>query len=93
MPAELTVMVGLICTLIGALIGISGYRRNVHKDGKQDGMILAEISYVKSGIDDIKAEQREQRELHSKLTERIAKVEASAASAHKRLDDRGVGKS
>lgn len=90
MNAELTVLISLGCVLIGALLGIAGYKRNVLKDRRQEGMLLTQIGYIKSGIDDIKAEQREQRDQYNKLTERVARVEAAVASAHKRLDGHGI---
>ncbi len=47
---------------------------------------MTEIGYIKSGIDDIKAEQREQRNTNTQFLERLTAVEASAKQAHKRID-------
>ena len=44
---------------------------------------MTEIGYIKSGIDDIKAEQREQRNTNTQFLERLTAVEASAKQAHK----------
>lgn len=41
---------------------------------------------VKGGIDDVKAEQREQRKTNTDFVGRLVSVEASAKQAHKRLD-------
>ena len=36
-------------------------------EGKQNGIILTEIGYIKGGIDDIKMEQREQRKVNTEV--------------------------
>lgn len=81
---------GLLCTLIGLVISYTVFSRNKAKDDKSDGrqmgQITSDVGYIKSGIDDIKAEQREQRKINTDLYTRITAVEASAKQAHKRLD-------
>jgi len=83
----------LLCTLLGAGLGLAGARRNrdfdIKNEAKTDGVILTEIGYVKSGIDDIKRKQDKQDEQYTKMAERVTAVEASAKQAHKRLDDLG----
>lgn len=53
---------------------------------KRDTTVLSEIGYIKSGVDDIKAEQREQRKTNTEFVSRLTAVEASAKQAHKRID-------
>ncbi len=87
---SLNVLIGLICTVLGVVISWLGFSRSKQKDdqreGKHDGVMLTEIGYIKSGIDDIKAEQREQRKINMEVTERLVAVEASAKQAHRRID-------
>ena len=82
--------IGILCTLVGLIISYAVFSRNKSKDDKHDGQqlgqILSEVGYVKGGIDDIKAEQREQRKINTDLYTRVTAVEASAKQAHKRLD-------
>ena len=84
------ISIALLCTLVGAAIGIATFARNKSKDerseGQQSGQILTELGYVKSGIDDIKTEQREQRRINTETATKLAAVEASAKQAHLRLD-------
>ena len=84
------VPIGILCTLAGLVISYIAFSRNKSKDDKHDGQqlgqILSEMGYVKSGIDDIKTEQREQRKINTDLYTRVTAVEASAKQAHKRLD-------
>ena len=53
---------------------------------KSDATVLSDIGYIKSGIDDIKTEQREQRKFNAEIVSRLVKVEESAKQAHKRID-------
>lgn len=84
------ISVALLCTLVGGFIGIASFSRSKSKDdkseGQQSGQMLTELGYIKSGIDDIKTEQREQRKINTETATKLAAVEASAKQAHKRLD-------
>ena len=90
MTVELTVVISIACTVLGAAIGYATFRKNREKDveeeGKADGVILTEIGYIKAGIDDIKRKQDRQDELYIKIAERLTAVEASAKQAHHRID-------
>lgn len=80
-------IVGVLASFVFAYLAFS---RNKRKDdegqGQQLGTITSDLGYVKSGIDDIRAEQREQRNISQSLGERVTKVEESTKQAHKRLD-------
>lgn len=84
------VSIGLICTIIGVIFSFVVYSRDKEKDhiteGRQDGVILTEIGYIKSGIDDIKSEQREQRKINTEVYSKLSAVETSAKQAHLRID-------
>ncbi len=54
--------------------------------GQQLGTVLTELGYIKSNTDEIKTEQREQRKTNTEVEGRLAAVEASAKSAHHRID-------
>lgn len=76
--------------MIGAAISYAIYIQDKKEDnkseGRQDGVMLTEIGYIKSGIDDIKSEQREQRKINTEVYSKLSAVEASAKQAHLRLD-------
>lgn len=82
--------IALAFTIVGGIISYSAFARNKSKDdkseGQQSGQMLTELGYIKSGIDDIKTEQREQRKINTETATRLASVEASAKQAHRRLD-------
>lgn len=84
------ISIALLCTIVGGVVGVITFSRNKAKDdkseGQQSGQMLTELGYIKSGIDDIKSEQREQRRINTETATKLASVEASAKQAHRRLD-------
>ena len=80
----------VISTVCAIIFGYAAFNRNKAKDTedetRRDATVLTEIGYIKGGIDDIKAEQREQRKTNTEFVSRLTAVEASAKQAHKRLD-------
>lgn len=84
------VLFGLVGTICSIVFGYAAFSRNGKKDtedeAKSDATVLTEIGYIKGGIDDIKAEQREQRKTNLEVLTRLTAVEESAKQAHKRMD-------
>ena len=80
-------VVGVISSVLFAYLAFS---RNKGADrqaaGEQDGAMMAELGYIKSGVDDIKREQQEQRAKNLEVVERLTAVEQSAKQAHHRID-------
>lgn len=87
---EFITVLGVIGTACAIAFGYIAFFRNRKKDdneeGKATGVILTELGYIKGGIDDVKAEQREQRKTNTEFVSRLTAVEASAKQAHKRID-------
>lgn len=89
METMLTV-ISVVSTVCAIAFGYAAFNRNRKKDdeteGKTTGAILTELGYIKGGIDDVKAEQREQRKTNTDFVERLVAVESSTKQAHKRVD-------
>jgi hypothetical protein len=80
-------IVGVILSVVFAYLAFSrGKKKDDEGQGQQLGTIQSDLGYDKSGIDDIKAEQREQRDINVSLTSRVTAVEESTKQAHKRID-------
>lgn len=81
---------GVLGTLAGILGGVYGITRARRTDdmqtGRQTGVMLSELGFIKAGVEDIKTEQREQRRINTEVYSRLSAVEASAKQAHRRLD-------
>lgn len=83
-------LIGLAAGVAGVVFGTVTYLRNKRsddaEDGKKDGIVLAELGYIKSGVDDIKRKQEKQDERNEAFASRLAAVEQSAKQAHRRID-------
>ena len=84
------VIVSIIGGVFAILFGLATFFRNKHSDdvgeGKKGGVVLTELGYIKSGVDDIKRKQEKEDERHVQVVSRLTAVEASAKQAHHRLD-------
>ena len=84
------ILIGAVCAALGVLLSYVAFARNKSRDdkkeGKEAGSIFTELGYIKSGIDDIKTEQRDQRKVNTEVYSRLSAVEASAKQAHHRID-------
>lgn len=83
MSAEISVIIVAALGLIGNVMG--SYLAN----SKSTAVMNEQIKEIKHEIDVLS----NRVDKHNNLIERMAKVEASAASAHKRLDDIGISHS
>ncbi len=80
--------VAAISAIVAAWVGYGrGAKKDIVKDSRTDGALHQDVEYIKRGVDDIRFEQRAMRKDMTDLTERVAKVEESTKSAHKRIDD------
>lgn len=87
---EFVMAVSVIVGIAGVIFGCVTFFRNKRTDdaagGKKDGIVLTELGYIKSGVDDIKRKQEKQDEQNMIFVSRLTAVEASAKQAHKRID-------
>lgn len=61
-------------------------KKDNRKEGENHGVMLSDIGYIKSGVDDLKRDSRETRLSVSALTERVTRCEDYCKEAHHRLD-------
>lgn len=87
---SLAVALGIVGTICSIVFGYALFRRNNKtddsNDGKQAGIMLSDIGYIKSGVDDIKRKQETQENFNLNMMAEITSAKDSAASAHKRID-------
>lgn len=76
--------------LSGIALGWIGRARTIRQDAAQESanaaMQRADVEYIKRGVDDMKVEQRLQRDQFEAFSERLTRVEESSKQAHKRID-------
>ena len=80
-------VIGLVSGLIGFGISYATFSRNKTKDdksdGKQDGIMLTEIGYIKSGVDDMKKKMEQSDKRYIDMEKRLSKVEEAMKIYHK----------
>lgn len=58
----------IVMMLLSIIIAVNTFGGNKKDDGKEQGVILNEIEYVKRGVDDVRFEQRDSsRKIENKL--------------------------
>lgn len=90
-----TILYGLLfilalVPLANVIIAAVNLWRSKNKDTKGDSAqattLLVEIGAIKSGVEDIKAEQKAQAKTNIEVLQRLTAVEESDKQAHKRID-------
>lgn len=84
--SAISVISGVCAIVFGYIAFVRNRDSDKTKEAKSDATILTELGYIKGGIDDVKAERREQRKTNTDFVGRLVSVEASAKQAHKRID-------
>lgn len=91
MNVDITILIAILGVASSVIFGYVGYSRGTKKDckdeGKTDGTLMSDVGYIKAGVDDLKRKQETSELRHYALVERVTKVEASSAQAHKRIDE------
>lgn len=82
-------LLSLLSLAISIAVTIRTARRTERKDFSEQERDMQEVksslNYVRAGIDDIRFELRSHADLLNKLTERMAKAEATASSLELRI--------
>ncbi|MEG2261759.1 MAG: hypothetical protein RSB98_02825 [Raoultibacter sp.] len=90
MTVELAVIISIAAFLSNLIFSISGWKRSEKHDTKSDSAqlttVIVKLENITMGISEIKADMNNMKTDTKELRERLVKVEASASSAHKRLD-------
>jgi peptidoglycan hydrolase CwlO-like protein len=90
MDSQTVVTVGLVCTILGALIGFLTFNRNRDKDVRSDAsesaVIKTKLDNISSGIDSIRIDIKANERRLTELSEKVIRIEESSKQAHKRLD-------
>ena len=82
----LSALFGMGGLVFGIITAVRNKKTDDTKEAKEDGIILTELGYIKSGVDDIKHKQREQERQNIDFVKHLTAVEESAKQAHKRID-------
>jgi hypothetical protein len=82
----LSAVFGVGGLVFGIITAVRNKKTDDTKEAKEDGIILTELGYIKSGVDDIKHKQEEQEKQNLDFVRHLTAVEESTKQAHKRID-------
>lgn len=85
--------VSILAAICAIAFGVSNYRKANKEDGKNAGVLMSDVGYIKSGVDDLKRKQEKADERHIEIITRLSSVEISDNLAHKRIDEITIKKS
>ncbi|MBL5768226.1 hypothetical protein MXL46_08110 [Heyndrickxia sporothermodurans] len=87
----MTVELGVLIAVMGVMISYQAYQLNKTKDLKTDSQesaeLKAELGYIRKGVDDIRIDSKANEKQMAHLSERVTRIEESAKSLHKRVDN------
>ena len=90
MNVDITVFVGLVCTILGAAITVYKTKKDndnsIREDTVQDTVLATKLDYISKGVDDIRLDFKAQAREIQDIKMDIVKLKESSKSAHHRLD-------
>ena len=86
---NIVVLITAAGTVCGIVFGYAGFQKGSKKEsleaGKNNGVLMSDIGYIKSGVDDLKRKQETSEARHYLLADRVTKVEEVARQAHEKI--------
>lgn len=84
-------IISVLGTSSSVLFGYLAFRRNAYSDtkqiGRESGTVISDLGYIKSSIERIEKRLDNSESKFDGVSTRLARVEESVSSAHKRLDE------
>ncbi len=80
---ELNVLISIIGVALSVGTFFIGRQTASKADGKQEGQILTELGYIKSGVDDMKRKMENMEKSYHNLEGRVARLEERVNIYHK----------
>jgi chromosome segregation ATPase len=91
--SEVLAVISPLAAVLFAYVAMRrGQRTDEGKAEREMGSILTELGYLKSQMDGLLRKLENNEDRYAALSERITVVEQSAKSAHKRIDEYGLGR-
>lgn len=79
-------VVGIGGLIISFIVLLTNKKKEDKSAGEQEGVILSELDHIKNTTEEIKHKLEKKDEQDIKLIQRMAELESSVKSAHRRID-------
>ena len=84
-------LVGISATIIGAVIGIEGYKRTIKKDDaekvRNETRIELQLDRIGKNVEEIRLDNKDFSKTISKLNERVSSVETRVTNVEQNVED------
>lgn len=91
MDAQTVALICLICTVLGAVIGVLTFSKNRDKDVKSDAaknaIIETKLDSIGQSVDSIRIDFRASDQKWDNLSRTVIRIDESVKSAHNRIDN------
>lgn len=91
MTIEVALVISALSVAFGIYQGVTNMKRDRTADDKKDATqlttVIVKLENISAGISDIKSDMRNVKDEVKEVRERLIKVEDSAKSAHRRIDE------
>lgn len=78
-----SVFIGAVGLLLSIVTFIVGRMTAAKNSGQEYGVMLTEIGYIKSGVDDMKKKMEQSERRYIELAERVTKIEETVRIYHR----------
>ncbi len=79
---EISVLIAVVGVVLSAATFFIGRQTAAKNSGREDGVILTELGYIKSGVDDMKKKMEKSDEHYNALDKRVAALEGAVKIYH-----------
>lgn len=86
MPIELSQLLSIFSLLVAAFALARNLKQDTKSDQTELTTVIVKLETINENIKDVKADMKDVKADIDKIRERLIAVEASAKSAHKRID-------
>ena len=87
---DVLTVVSVVAAIAGVCFGVTEHNRNKKQDdtadGKESGVILTELGYIKSGVDDLKQKQANLDDQFRTIIRELTVAQESLKSAWHRIE-------
>lgn len=84
------ISIALLCTVLGVVISYLTFQRNkdnsIRAETKENAFTSAKLDYISKGVDDIRLDIKAQDRKIEDISDKVARIDESTKSAHKRID-------
>ena len=86
----LITIIGLLCTLVGIIVGVLTFNRNRDKDVKgeasRNAVIETKLDNISQSVNSMALDLKASEQRWNSLSQDVARIDESTKSAHKRID-------